>query len=128
MLPLPEEINSIVREDPEDIFKSYLLSYMIDNLSDIERAIYGKVQDMLREKMNAGKITIDLEAMMKWADRVNVPITECMCRRMINKFEYEETGKKIFIIENGSKAWHRYDKIRRSQVQKGGQSSGQQGV
>jgi len=92
---------------------------MIDNLSDIEKSIFSKVNDMLMAKMSAQKNVIDIESMMKWADSVNIPITEVMCRRMINKFEYEQCAKKIFIIENGSKEWDRYDKIRKAQVLKG---------
>lgn len=88
----------------------WAFTHMLDNLTDKEQALYPQVAASLSGKK---EIELDIQAMQErfW------PLTEAMCRRLINKFEYETKGKR-FIIINGSEIFKTTDALRAAYIQK----------
>lgn len=80
-------------------------SYMIDALTEDEEKAYPDIKFTLNEKWQRKELEVDILLMQEVCWRKNWIITEVMCRRLINKFEFEEVGKKIFTIKNGSPQW-----------------------
>lgn len=96
-----------MERDAECHFRLRMISHMIDNLSEDEVKAYPVIKTTLAGKLERGEMEIDLLAMQDICWRKQWIITEVMCRRMINKFEFEEVGKKVFTLKNGNPAWEK---------------------
>lgn len=119
MIPGP-----IIKKDKDGLYtdeedKEYIMSYMIDSLSEIELEAKSMIFNILNKKHESEDRIIDMFNMVNYTEHTKYPLTENMCRRLINKYEYEFINDKFFIITNGKKSWQKYDEIRKARIQKG---------
>lgn len=119
MIPGPDVKEGYFLREVEDVLlREYIFTHMHDTLSDLEQNCYSFVVKVLQGKMKAGIQEVDISQMAQHLERNGNAVTELLCRRMINKFEWDYIGRKYFIIVNGKKNWEKFDALRTSQIQK----------
>ena len=106
---MSEEINY-----ENHITRLYCTTHMLDAMSEDEIKVYPLVEPILQDKVKDNERSLDIKGLEKFCNSKGVIVTEVMCRRMVNKFEYDTYGipSKFFIITNGSEQWARYDQLR----------------
>lgn len=119
MLPKPVEIDGYsIAECEDDFHKAWLYTKMLDSLSDVEKRAYNHVCLMLDEKLNRQDREINIEAMLIYLGKIGCELSEILCRRLINKYEWDTTGQVEFKITHGEKKWHQVDAVRATQIEK----------
>lgn len=119
MLPRPKELPSITVELASDKERSQLGVRMVENLTAVELQCKDIVYAMLNAKWRKDEREIDIQKMVHhFQTGRGKPLTEYMCRRLINKYEHDYINWYYFIIKNGDSDWKESDEIRNAQVQK----------
>ena len=118
MIPGPDiKDGYAIRDIEPPLLRDYVYTHAHDVLSDQEMKCYPAVVIILQSKMDSSEHTLDISQMVNYLSTMGNAITEMLCRRMINKFEWDHIGNKYFEIVNGRKDWAGFDQIRASQVQ-----------
>lgn len=114
MIPKP---TAIVKAPDSPELQTFLQVNMINSLTETEVIAYGLLEGMLGRKVNLGDLIIDITKLNKYFnDSASCAMTEFMCRRIINRYEYDHHGTIVFLIINGTAEWKSYDDIRKRAI------------
>lgn len=102
----------------ENFTRMHIFVHSHEFLDEEQSHAYLLVREILKTKYNNRDSVLNIVDMLAYFSRKKLIITELMCRKLINKFEYEEIGKTYFEIKNGSLPWVNADALRAAAIQK----------
>lgn len=114
---IPERDHSEEIDYENHITRLYCASHMLDAMTEDEIKVYPLVEPILQDKVNDNERWLDIKGLENFCSSKGVAINEVMCRRMVNKFEYDNSGM-YFIITNGTEKWKRLDQLREDKILK----------